>query len=408
MVSELAKFPGVFFDGLSPVERAVTITLAAYGLSIRYDDETAEHSWSYAGLSSVEPARSRKTVRLYHRSMQGARLRCDHIRFADCVVQHAPHLTKSAEHKRTAKLVALIIVGLVVLITGTGVFMTYAPRYLATFIPEPAWDALGRSVIAQMIDDKKVCDSKPGEDALLRLTKRLTATGQFAHPPSVKVYALPIVNAFATTGGQIVISSKLIEHNKTPDELAGVLAHELAHAQLRHPEKAMVRAMGLQAILTLLTGGSSGAGEVATNMVGLAAILRYSRAAELEADALAQSYLNDANINPEGLSSFIRSVQNIDAKGNRKKQPDTSSNSEKDESSRNLLDFLSTHPNLEERIRQIKPNPDIEYESALTAREWLALRKICGDAANGGDKAPSEKETETPVKDNDSSQTKEI
>ena len=67
-----------------------------------------------------------------------------------------------------------------------------------------------------------------------------------------------LVNALAVPGGQIVLTRGLVQTAGSPDEVAGVLAHELGHAIELHPETGIVRAMGLSAAAQLMFAGSAG------------------------------------------------------------------------------------------------------------------------------------------------------
>lgn len=113
----------------------------------------------------------------------------------------------------------------------------------------------------------------------------------------------PTVNAFAAPGGVVVVNRGLIRAADSAEELAGVLAHEVAHAELRHGTKAMVKGLGLQALGALVLGDWAGslAGEAATQLVNM----KFSREAEREADAEGLKRLVHAGISPQGMLRFF-------------------------------------------------------------------------------------------------------
>ena len=84
---------------------------------------------------------------------------------------------------------------------------------------------------------------------------RLKADEGTVGPLAITVINLPFENAFATAGGHMVITARLIEMAHSPEEVAGVLAHEIGHGIERHPEVALVRGVGLAVLMEFITGG---------------------------------------------------------------------------------------------------------------------------------------------------------
>src|SRR5690606_26348291 len=103
---------------------------------------------------------------------------------------------------------------------------------------------------------------------------------------TVSVADDPQVNAFAAPGGRIVLLEGLLREAESPDEIAGVLAHEIGHVTERHPTAAALRLLGIQALLTGIFGDGSLA-SAAAGAGGLLVALSYSRDDERTADRLA-------------------------------------------------------------------------------------------------------------------------
>jgi beta-barrel assembly-enhancing protease len=162
----------------------------------------------------------------------------------------------------------------------------------------------------------------------------------------------------------VVLTRGLIDKADRPEEVAGVLAHEIGHAALLHPEAQLIRVTGLQLLLSVVSGGSANSNTA--GLAGLAAILRSSREAEREADAYAVAMLTAARIDPLGFKSFFEKVsadrpkianQTISAIGN----------------------IFATHPGVAERMDAIQPLPGgVAPQSIMSDAQWQALRKICG------------------------------
>jgi beta-barrel assembly-enhancing protease len=128
-------------------------------------------------------------------------------------------------------------------------------------------------------------------------------------PYNFYVVNAPQVNAFAVPGGHIYLNRGLIERTRNEAELAGVLAHEIAHVEHRHGIDQMERAQGANLALTaayvLMGRAPTGAEEALIGVGGNLYFARHSREAENEADRSAVGLLVRAGISPDGLPSFF-------------------------------------------------------------------------------------------------------
>ena len=146
------------------------------------------------------------------------------------------------------------------------------------------------------------------------------------------------LNAFAIPGGFIYVNSGLMDI-ATDDELACVLAHEIGHIAARHSVKKLQAVLGYQLVAGIILGASgnqamSQAIDVVFNVVSMG----YSRKDELLADRLAVKYAKKAGFNPYGMITFFEKLK----QEAQKKGPNFN------------LAFLSSHPPIEERIKQTK------------------------------------------------------
>lgn len=150
------------------------------------------------------------------------------------------------------------------------------------------------------------------------------------------------LNAFAIPGGHMVVYTGLLKAVKRPEELAGVLAHEMAHVTQRHSLRNMIEALGLSLIVQTIFGDASGL--VALASEGSETLLRqkFSRDTEREADDVGWDLLVAANIDPRGMIDFFRTMQAELAKNAPAAAAD------------NALSFLSTHPATAERIERLE------------------------------------------------------
>jgi predicted Zn-dependent protease len=118
------------------------------------------------------------------------------------------------------------------------------------------------------------------------------------------------VNAFALPGGFVYVNRGLIEQTSNLSELAGVLAHEIAHVEERHSVKQIERVQraNLGGVLAsiLLGGAAGGLAQTGINVAGTAILAGYSREAESQADSLGVVLLVKAGIDPNGMVTFFK------------------------------------------------------------------------------------------------------
>ena len=112
------------------------------------------------------------------------------------------------------------------------------------------------------------------------------------------------VNAFAMPGGFVVVHTGLLALASTPEEVAGVLAHEVRHVEGRHSLRALVKSAGLSITLGIVFGDTGGLIGMADQLIGL----KFSRDHETEADRDGLAALVKARINPQGMRDFFRKM----------------------------------------------------------------------------------------------------
>jgi beta-barrel assembly-enhancing protease len=138
-----------------------------------------------------------------------------------------------------------------------------------------------------------------------------------------------IKNAFCTPGGYIYVYTGLLRYLNSSDELAGVLGHEIAHADLRHSTEQLTKNYGLQLLIKVFFGEAGVLGDAAGSLLSLS----FSRSDEAEADRQSVRYLMDTSFDPRGVARFFEKMS-------------------ADKSGRSI-EFLSTHPDPENRVEAI-------------------------------------------------------
>jgi predicted Zn-dependent protease len=137
------------------------------------------------------------------------------------------------------------------------------------------------------------------------------------------------INAFCAPGGYIFVYTGILKYLANEAQLAGVLAHEMGHAERRHGTRQMTKTYGIQMLLDFLLQGSSS--ENFKQVIGGLLTLRYSRSYEREADECSVRYLCSTNYKSDGAAGFFEKIQ--------------------EEEGARSEDLLSTHPNPRERIK---------------------------------------------------------
>lgn len=165
------------------------------------------------------------------------------------------------------------------------------------------------------------------------------------------------VNAFALPDGYLVIYTGLISACKHQDELAGVIAHEVAHIELDHVMKKLMKEFGLSALVSITTGhGGPGTVQETAKMLSSTA---FDRKLERAADIKAVDYLLKAGIHPGHFADFLRNM--------------TDAGSEIE-----VLSWISTHPESEERaeyILQVLENRNPPEETDLNSTTWEKVQE---------------------------------
>jgi predicted Zn-dependent protease len=229
----------------------------------------------------------------------------------------------------------------------------------------------------------RVCETAPGRAALDRLTQRLMqAASDTPMPHRVVLVDWGIANAFAAPGGQLVLTRGLVRTATSSDEVAGVLAHEIGHALELHPETGLIRVMALSLAAELVFAGSSNT----ANLGVLLTQLRYTRAAEREADAHAVRILKNAGISPKGFGDFFERID-PSARARKDKGKDKDGVVDKQRIPP-YLQILSTHPLTGERVEMVRSLPDYPATPALSDDDWQALRDMCGRGASSSPAQP--------------------
>ena len=235
---------------------------------------------------------------------------------------------------------------------------------LAQIIPVEREIAFGKTVVNQMErvlgrrDGSLRCTDPAGRAALDKMLARLTDGRDMQYDIGLMVFDHEMVNAFAAPGGQVVILRGLLDTAQGPDEVAGVLAHEIGHVESRDATRHALRTAGSAGLLTMVLGDFTGGAAIA--LVGEQLITAaYTRDAEAAADVFALDMLRDARVDAGGFARFFDELDDLEGI--------------------ELPAYLRSHPVTAERADQAR---DFAREQSgtrpiLSETEWQALKSIC-------------------------------
>lgn len=258
-------------------------------------------------------------------------------------------------------------------VVGLGVLgLNWGVDRVVDQIPVTWEEKLGDLVVSQgvgeIVDDPRVVE--PVQAVLERL---VAATPDQPYSMDLHIVKSDQVNAFAAPGGQIVVFTGLLARAETPDELAGVLAHELQHVYHRHGLRGMVHRLKWHLVAALVVGD---VGSVQQMLLGYApqfASLSYGRSLEEEADLDGIKLLCEAHLDPRGMVSFFEVLKENDIQG--------------------VPEFLSSHPDTAGRIASLEHwiSENSGCRPAALDLDWQAMQKALAEITEG-ETSPAAKE----------------
>ena len=275
----------------------------------------------------------------------------------------AKKLPRQSRHKRVAIPIfaSLAVIGITTLLYLWGI--PGAATLLASKVPISWEEHLGQASVDKLAPPDKRCLNPNLNHFMEEMVATLTAPLP-VNPYTFRVIVVdnPRVNAFAAPGGYIIVFRGLLERTQSPEELAGVLGHELQHILHRHPTRALLQQASIGILLVALTGDVKGAMSFGLEGARILGALRYSRELEEMADREGMNMLLASGVDPRGMITFFEKM------------------SQDGEKSGEVLTYLSSHPNPESRIARLKsmagesPRPSIQL---LQGYNWQEIRKAC-------------------------------
>jgi predicted Zn-dependent protease len=245
--------------------------------------------------------------------------------------------------------------------------------------------ALGKSYAQEIERQAKMVDDPVISEYVNRIGQNIVRNSDVKVPVSIKVIDSDEVNAFALPGGFFFVNTGLLLKAENEAELAGVMAHEIAHIAARHGTRQATRGqiINLASIPLIFMGGWSGYGirQGASVLIPIG-FLKFSRAFEEEADLLGLQYLYKAGYDPTAFVDFFEKLLAAE-----KRKPGTMSK------------IFSSHPPTGSRITRAQKNIqeilEAKPEYVVTTSEFNKVKARLAMMQNR--RAPEEADANRPT-----------
>ena len=223
---------------------------------------------------------------------------------------------------------------------------------------------LGKQLALEVEQNAKLVEDPVIAESVNRIGQNIVNNSDPKVPFTIKVIDSEEVNAFALPGGYFYVNTGLIELAGDEAELAGVMAHEIAHVAARHGTRSATKGQlsQLMTIPLMLIGGWAGYGiQQAANFALPMTMLKFSRAFEIEADFLGVQYLYKTGYDPSSMVQFFERLKSLQKK---KKS--------------SIAAAFSTHPLTTKRIKIVQSTIDEllpeQSEYAVTSSEFESIK----------------------------------
>ncbi|MEO6841211.1 MAG: M48 family metallopeptidase [Bradyrhizobium sp.] len=347
----------VYFDGTTSRRRLVTLVLG---------DRVALHeplqavvTWPYDDIRRADSPTG--TLRLTCLTAPAlARLEIRDPALATELIARCPRLDENRPSRGSAAAIvgwSLAAAASIIAVVMFGVPL--AADRLTPLVPQAVERRMGDVADGQVkaLFGNKVCNNKDGQAAFIKLVNTLREAAGLDPSIQTAVLATPVPNAFALPGGRVYLFNGLLAKAENPDEIAGVLAHELGHLRHRDGTRNLIHNGGTSFLIGLLFGDVTGSGAVIFASRSLVTA-SYSREAEQNADNFSIDVMHKLGRPTKAMGELLFRVTG--------KQGDSS------------LSILASHPMTEDRLKRMSEvDRPASGPPLLTAAEWNSLKAIC-------------------------------
>ena len=364
---------GIYYDGNTSARHDVVVEAAPEALRIRAADGAGVADWPYDELQAMS---SPDDVLRLGRNIRGGGLARLELRDPVLIAEvdrlaHTLDRTGMTERRTRTRVILWSIAAVASLVLMAVFGLPALSDRLAPLIPLSVEHRLGLAMDKQvraMLDHRTTdkpfeCGGAPAEQAgraaFVALVGRLEQSAGMPIPLTAVVVRRREANAIALPGGHIYVFEGLINRSQNPDELAGVIAHEVGHVAHRDGTRSLLQSAGLSFLFGMLLGDFTGGGVV---VIAARTIVQsaYSREVEAAADSYGVRLLTSIGGDPRAFAAILERISGAIEPG---------------------FKILLDHPETKARVAAIKAVTDAhppQPKPLLTPAEWAALKRICG------------------------------
>lgn len=358
-----AESNGYFLDGETPNPIAVRISLL--DTSLRIVDVGTQKSlvWDFASIDWEHSRPLNGQLRLKHKDGDHWLVATAPALVAEIGAERKHWLKRHFWSARPdAKLALQACLVTVVLFGSLWLGWPMLTKPVARMIPQGTRDNLAGAA-QTMMSMNDVCYTPDGEAALQRLTQRLTVKRPDLRRIKIIAVESKMINALTLANDSILVTSAILRQAGSPDELAGVLAHEFGHVAHQHVLRGFIGQATIGVLLSLITGAHGTEIDYINRFAGTA----HTRAFEAEADQTGIALLRDAHISSQGLGTFFGRMAQMEGTSTR------------------FTKYFATHPPTAERELLMRQTEIEAATPAMDLRDWRAVKEMCkGKDDTGG------------------------
>jgi Zn-dependent protease with chaperone function len=364
---------GVYYDGVTSARRTVMVEAAPDALHIRGEDGTLIADWAYADLRAMSAPDDLLRLGLADGATALARLEVRNAALIAEIDRLADTLDRSGSTERRLRnrVIAWSVAAMGSLVLMAIFGLPALADRIAPLIPLTLEHRFGLAMDAQvraMLDNRRSdtpfeCGAAEGEKAgraaLTELVGRLEKAAGLPIPLATIVIRRNEANAVALPGGHIYVFEGLVRRSRSPDELAGVIAHEIGHVAHRDGTRSLLQSAGLSFLFGMLLGDFTGGGVV---VIAARTVVQsaYSREVETAADRYGVELMLRIAGDPRAFAAILERIAGAIEPG---------------------FKILLDHPQTKDRVAAVlaaaNANP-APAQPLLSPSAWAALKRICG------------------------------
>lgn len=361
------EWNGFYLDGQTAARQPALIRLSKNGLEVQ-PDGAPPVLWPYGEIRQTQGTYSGEPVRLERGESLSESVVISDPGFLEALHESA-HVSARRFHNpafRRARVHLTVWAAFGAAALSVGFYLWGIPAAadrVSERVPTSWEEHLGRGLAETIAPAGVRCEDPEAEAGLEILMERLLAPLD-RRPYTFRVWIVDhsLVNAMAAPGGYILVFRGLLDRTDTPEELAGVLAHEAQHILKRHSTKAILRQASMRILIAAVTGDARGASTLGLETAGSLGGLRYSRQAEEESDEEGMKLLLEARIDPKGMIAFFEKLEEIEDRGPA------------------IPSYLSSHPSTHDRtltLRRLARPFKGPAQPVLDGPSWKVLKSAC-------------------------------